>query len=559
MFKYKSLFARFLTATMLIALLISIQGVVTYFFFTKNDQLKDQITNAYELQSFLIEAEVDHHLWVIQLYDLFAGGPIPENINNHTECNLGKWYYSIKPESFYQVYYDRLEEPHKKLHQSSAEVLQLYKSGDHDGAIRLFRQETLLAVNQVKENLQQIKQMTKNHVTNLEEKMAGLDQQFNRVIWIALVSCFIIAIGISTILTRIITKPVGKIVKVAELVASGDLTQKAEVLGQDELARLAMAFNKMVDKLRGMVVNIQSESQRVVETSTLLKSSSDETNKAVEEIANTMTQIADGNEDTTHQVIILEDISKELSKEGLDLVENVTSTFEVSKDSEEAALKGQQAILRATEQLNKVTQTVNDATGAIEKLDERSGQIGEMVKLIDGLASQTNLLALNAAIEASRAGDSGQGFAVVAEEVRQLAVGSADAAKKITSLIADIKSETSTAVTSMTANLKEVDKQVVIIREAGDSLTDIVSMSKKTRELVEAIKKFSMQLQETTQKMGSSIGSIAGDVEENAASSEEVSAFAEELSASVQEVAASADELDNMSQMLEVLIKEFKI
>lgn len=559
MFKYKSLFARFLTATMLIALLISAQGIISYFFITENGKLEEQITNAYVLQTFLIEAEVDHHLWMIELYDVFAGGPIPEKINTHTECNLGKWYYANQPEDFYQIYHERLEEPHEKLHQSSAEVIQLYTSGDHEGSIQLFRQETLVAVAEVKENLRLIKEMVNEHVNQLEEEMEKMDRQINLIVLITSIICFLMTVGISSILARIITKPIGKIVEVAELVANGDLSKKAEVRGRDELARLASAFNGMVDKLREMVVKIQSESQRVVEASNQLKSSSDETNRAVEEIANTMVQVADGNEDTTQQVIILEDISKDLAKEGVDLVENITSTYEVSKDSEEAALRGQQAIIRATDQLNQVTQTVNFATKAIEKLDERSGQIGEMVKLIDGLASQTNLLALNAAIEAARAGDSGQGFAVVAEEVRQLAVGSADAAKKITSLIADIKSETSTAVSSMTANLKEVEKQVVIIREAGDSLTDIVSMSKKTRELVEAIQKFSFQLQETTQKMGNSVGSIAGDVEENAASSEEVSAFAEELSASVEEVAASADELDHMSHMLEVLIKEFKI
>lgn len=209
--------------------------------------------------------------------------------------------------------------------------------------------------------------------------------------------------------------------------------------------------------------------------------------------------------------------------------------------------------------MDAVTESVNFASEAIQKLGKRSAQIGSTIALIQGIASQTNLLALNAAIEAARAGDQGKGFAVVAEEVRKLAEESAEAAGKITSLIEDIESETKVTVEAMDVNVGQIKEQVKVINEAKTSLEKIVDMARDTRIKAEEIHKFEMQLNEQASKMTEAVQSIAAVVEQTAASSEQVSASAQEQNAGVEEVWALADELQSMASELEPLINSFKI
>lgn len=554
-----SVLFKFILASLIIVALIAVQGGVSYYLFEKNDSLEDRISQAKDLQTFLVEREVDHHLWMIRLYDMFAGGPIPEKINTYHECNLGKWYYSYQPTDYNQEYYQALEEPHSILHESSREVVGLFREGKTAEAIALFREETIPAVNGVRSNLGKIKELEMEHVAQLDKEMAELDSFINLLLLITTLLSFVIAIIISISLNRMITKPIVHIAGVAEEVAGGDLTKEVVINRSDELGQLAKSFNTMIMKLKELVLSIDQESDRVVHASSILKNSSEENGKMADEIAANMSNLAEGNENTAKEIDVLSDASTKLKEGGTDLLNNVETTFDIAKKSEDAAVNGQEAISKAIQQLDIVSETVNFATDAIEKLGKRSSQIGEMVQLIEGIATQTNLLALNAAIEAARAGEHGAGFAVVAEQVRKLAEESAEAAGQITSLIEDIESETTVTVNSMNVNVEEVEKQVDVINNAGDFLKNIVTLSGETREQVEEIKNFAGNLQEETQKMADAIDSIAAVAEENAASAEEVSAFTEEQTATIEEVAASADELQEMARKLKSMIEKFRI
>ncbi len=554
----KSIFSKILLASMVMVLLIVGLVVLNYYLFAKNDVLEEAMTEAHNLQTFLAEREIDHHLWMIKMYDMFAGGPIPDEIQSPHDCNLGQWYYSFEPSDRIKEYFDALEAPHVQLHNSSREVVNLFRNGNEEQAIKLFREETIPAVNGVRENLQKIKEIEGQHLQGLEDQMASLDASITRTMIIAAVICFILAILISFILTRIIARPLRNIAGIVQGVAEGDLTRNVDIDREDEIGQLASSISIMIKKLKHLLNEINKESNLVAEASTQLKMSSDETGQTAQEIASSMIQVAEGSEDTSNQINVLDGISAELAEGSTNLRDNVETSLKVARDSEKTAEEGFKAVEKAIKQLDVVTETVNFATDSIEKLGKRSTQIGDMVALIDGIASQTNLLALNAAIEAARAGEHGTGFAVVAEEVRKLAEESGEAAGKITSLIEDIQSETTATVNSMDVNSQEVDSQIEIINKAGDSLQNILEMSNKTRINIEQIKEFTKRLESKSGEMSESIASIASAVEENAASTEEVSAFSEEQSASMQEVAASAEEMDKMAQKLKELISEFK-
>ncbi|QTL97362.1 HAMP domain-containing protein [Iocasia frigidifontis] len=554
----ESIFIKLFIAFMLIAVLIAVQGFLSNYFFRQNDALEKELTVAHNRQIDFAEMEIDHFIWMSKLYDMFAGGSIPGRVNTFEECNLGQWYYSSQPTEYNREEFEALEKPHQRLHKSSREVVDLFKSGNREEAIKLFRKQTVLAVNEVQKHLNSLNELEGQRVLRLEEEMEVLDERINRILLFSTIIMFVLSLIMSLILSKTVSKPIIDIITIAQKVESGDLTKRVDINRKDEIGTLAQAFNNMVDRLREMVINIEVETEKLLAASSYLRSSSSETGHTAEEIASSIMQVAEGNDDTSAQIDTLENISQQLEKGSKELNKNVESSFEVARGSETAAKKGKESTEKAVQQLARVRETVNTAGRVIKKLAKHSQEIGTMVELIEGISSQTNLLALNAAIEAARAGEDGRGFAVVAEEVRELAEESADAAGQIRGLIGDIQEETRLTIKSMEANDHEVEKQVEIIDDVGNSLDNIVSYVQRTREEVEEIQEFASSLYHDNIRIGEIIDSIAAAAEENAASSQEVSAYAQEQSDVMEEVAASADKLDNMVNELEGLIKEFK-
>lgn len=392
----------------------------------------------------------------------------------------------------------------------------------------------------------------------LEELYAPVTEVRNQMIMVTAIIAVIAGI-ISLFISRKLSSPLDSLMQKAEKVAAGNLSR--EVIGseKEQMGLLSRYFTTMVENLRELVINIDESSDDVVNAADELSAVADETGSTSENIAQSVTEVAENSEDMSQQIDKIEEISDELAEDSRDLKDNVKTSREIAEQSHEAAVEGQQSIKQAIEQLDVVTETVNFATDAIEKLEKRSEEIGEMVELIEGIASQTNLLALNAAIEAARAGEQGQGFAVVAEEVRELAEESSKTAGRITSLIEDIQSETTATVNSMDTNLEEVKKQLDIINSAGESLEQMVEYSEENKEKVREVDEFVEALENRIGEINQAVEIIGAAIENNAAETEEVSALAEEQSASTEELAASADELENMARHLDQLIDDFEV
>lgn len=203
--------------------------------------------------------------------------------------------------------------------------------------------------------------------------------------------------------------------------------------------------------------------------------------------------------------------------------------------------------------------TVNTSAEVVEKLGERSKEIGQIVDTISGIAGQTNLLALNAAIEAARAGEQGRGFAVVAEEVRKLAEQSQEAAGRIAQLIGDIQGDTDKAVVAMSEGTREVKMGADVVNAAGDMF----------REIVELVSQVSAQVREISaaiQQMASGSQQIVGVVQKidrlsksSSVESQSVSAATEEQLASMEEIAAASQTLSKLAQDLQVEVTKFRV
>lgn len=553
-----SMFAKFILAFSLILILIIGSKVIDNYYDSQVAEINNEINEMQELEIFLLNLEIDHHLWMMEIYDMLVGGEAPE-LGDHTECNLGTWYYDIEPEDFYRESYEAMEDPHTQLHTAGIEVVETYEDGQEGNALEQFRQEVVPAVEGVRSHLHEIVELTDEEVVSLQAEKENLANRADTITLAVVIMTIILAALIAYILTKTTVGPINEIIVQVDKVASGDLRNNVKTDKTDEIGSLVIAFNNMIDMLRELVSNIDESSDSVVTASGELNTVSDETGYSAEEIARSITEVAEGSEEISGRMEGLHGVIRQLDNEGEKLKENAIESLEVAEKSSKTAAHGQEAIQKAISQLDTVSETVNFATEAIEKLGERSKEIGKMVDMIEGISSQTNLLALNAAIEAARAGESGRGFAVVAEEVRELAEESSEATAQITSLIEDIQSETTATVNSMDTNIEEVERQIKIINEAGDSLDHMVEASEETSEMVDKMKEFADSLDDIIDTINEAVNSVGSTVEDNAASAEEVSALAQEQSASVEEVAASADELEDMAQHLKALINEFKV
>lgn len=184
---------------------------------------------------------------------------------------------------------------------------------------------------------------------------------------------------------------------------------------------------------------------------------------------------------------------------------------------------------KAIDAMYRIRNTVQQTADRIKTLGESSQEIGDIVRLIETIATQTNLLALNAAIEAARAGEAGRGFGVVADEVRRLADRSTKAANDIATLVQSIQGEVTEAVGAMEQGVSEVAEGVNLADEAGHALQEIVSVAQQSADLIQEISLSSRQQREASEGVVQQIESISGIAKQTASGSQQSAATAAQL------------------------------
>ena len=392
-------------------------------------------------------------------------------------------------------------------------------------------------------------QLTLNNTTNTAAMVEESNTTAQRLITVSLAAIalgVIVALILGIVIARGITKPVALGVSFAQSIAEGDMDAQLEVNQRDEIGVLANALREMLASLSYKADVINSVAKGDLSVDVKLASERDGLGRSIAEMVHSLNGVLSQARDAAEQVT---SGSTQVSQSSQDLsqgaTESASSLEEISSSVNQINGQSRQNAENATEANGLARQAAENAktgNGQMEQLKEAMGSISyasdeikKVVKVIDDIAFQINLLALNANVEAARAGKYGKGFAVVAEEVRNLAVRSAEAVKETTAMVDTSVSsiETGNALTDQTAGqLAEIVSGAV---KVADFLEEIAAASKEQALAIDQITEGLSQVDQVTQANTAS-------AEESAAAAEELSSQAESLRASIAKFKLGQDE-----------------
>lgn len=261
-------------------------------------------------------------------------------------------------------------------------------------------------------------------------------------------------------LLRAIIPPLKRLTVLMDTMRQGDFTQRMDIIRDDELGELGEGFNRMADEVMELVGQVQRSGIRVSTSMTEIAATSKQQQATAAEVAATTTQIGA--------------TSREIAATSKELVRTMTDVAAVSEQAAGLASGGRSGLAEMEDTMTQVMEAANSINAKLAVLNEKAGDINQVVTTITKVADQTNLLSLNAAIEAEKAGEYGRGFAVVSSEIRRLADQTAVATYDIEQMVKEIQSAVSASVMGMDKFSEEVRRGLHDVHEIGGKFSDII-------------------------------------------------------------------------------------
>ncbi len=437
--------------------------------------------------------------------------------------------------------------------------------------------------------------------TDVAEAKAVIFQQVNLVLamlTLVLPITLLLGIGLTLVVARSISRPLGQLTRATETIAAGDLAERVAVDTTDEVGRLAQAFNRMADNLQQMI-EADRASKAYLETSVsdyrrfvgnvangdltnrlqvndkhgqhdgatddlsqlgvnlnmMVESLSDMARQIREAASSVSAAAAEILAATTQQIASATE-QDSAATQTMSTVEEVRMTVRQSADRAQAvanaarqsvniARTGQESVVDTVDGMKLVRHQVESIAQTILMLSERTQQIGEIIATVNEIADQSKLLALNASIEAARAGEEGRGFAVVAMEVRQLAEQSREATARVRDILNEIQQATNTAVMVTEEGSKGADKGVVLVERAGEAIRNLAAT-------IDEATQAAVQIAASTQQQTNGMDQLATAM----AAIQQATA---QTAASTRQAERSAQDLNNMARRMEQVAARYRL
>ena len=306
---------------------------------------------------------------------------------------------------------------------------------------------------------------------------------------------------------------VGSINQIGEAtrqMARGDLNTRLTLNTRDELQRVATDFNDMGSAFKDVVMQIAEATAQLATMAEQTSVVTEQTNQALQTQLSETTQVATA--------------MNEMSATVQEVASSTGRTSQAANEVNSQASEGQRAMQDTIAQIQQLSETVEGAGSVIQQLEQHSVEIGSILDVIKGIAEQTNLLALNAAIEAARAGEQGRGFAVVADEVRNLASKTQVSTEEINQMIEKLQSGSAQAVAAVNSSQKLARSAVEQASKTGDALTNISSSIERVNDMSTQIASAAEEQSAVTEEINRNIVQINEMTEQTAVGAKQTSA-----------------------------------
>ena len=341
-------------------------------------------------------------------------------------------------------------------------------------------------------------------------------------------------VGVFTVwwLSHMIVTPINAAAKTMDDIArgGGDLGCQLHQASGDELGQMCAAFNRFVGKIKEIIGPVKESTDHLAESADSMAAITHQTRQGVQRQQMETEQVATA--------------MNEMVATAQDMVDSAGMAADATAQADKEAQAGAEVVRLTVKQINSLADAVGQAAEVIHRLEEDSSEIGKVLDVIGGIAEQTNLLALNAAIEAARAGEQGRGFAVVADEVRNLASRTQDSTSEIQAMIERLQSGAHEAVKVMKTGREQAGSSVEQAGHAGESLRTIA-------EAVARIRDMNQHMADAARQQGE----VAGEINRNLVTITEVAEQTADGAASLEQ---ASERLTGMSHNLQSLVGHFK-
>ncbi|WP_163835878.1 methyl-accepting chemotaxis protein [Spartinivicinus ruber] len=372
------------------------------------------------------------------------------------------------------------------------EMIKLRKGNDWNKAYHLMATEAVPRVEQITEIIKQQNQLTQQDTMVLGEAI----EKISLTVISASIATLLVSIIIGVILSKQLVSALVPLNRKANEIANGDLSGKnLPVKVKDEIGNLTESINHMANHLRQSVEQMNNTTQDV--------------NQGTAQLTEANKQIADSMQHQNEKITTIASAVDQLSAAANQVAQNTADASHHAQDSANIANVGGDKLKATITTIQDIQQAVMSSNQAVENLNAKSEEIGRITEVIRDIAEQTNLLALNAAIEAARAGEQGRGFAVVADEVRQLAQRTSTSTEEITRSIQAIQQETSEAVKLMANGIQLVEQGTDNAQAAGQSIEEAVNHVNDVASMITSIAASTEQQSNVTHEIATTIEEIS--------------------------------------------------
>jgi methyl-accepting chemotaxis protein len=415
--------------------------------------------------------------------------------------------------------------------QEQSRVVELSRQNKIDEALVIVSGEMNAQADAMAKALRALSEYNSHGVTLAAESASATFVNARTWVIITMVLAAIATVLLALLLTRSIVNPLNRALRSAEIVASGDLTERIQVDGSDEPARLLAALHTMQQSLRTTIQSIADSSNQLASASEELSAVTEDSTRGLHQQNDEIEQAATAvNEMTT----AVEEVAR-----------NAVITSEASRESDRTTQRGREQVQQTVNSISSLADDVTTSADQVLQLADKVRDISQVLDVIRSIAEQTNLLALNAAIEAARAGEAGRGFAVVADEVRALAHRTQQSTQEIEQMVGGIRQGTDQAVSAMQNSNQRARSTLEVAKAAGGALDEIAVA-------ISAINERNLVIASASEEQAQ----VAREVDRNLTNIRDLSL---QSSAGANQTAAASQDLSRLAVELNGMVARFRV